>query len=629
MARYTYRVDGIERTPLNSGEFTINESLFTDGGGWFLRKELSSSIRLGGADYKYLKTQTDICRYFEFKIQKIFKLTTETIYTGRFTLLNCSFNDDLCQVTIAVETSDQYTCLLQNWDKELNVAQLTDTNTIWEVENARLIQFGLGYGTTASPPLTVFSIDGSTSPADYGDVIEEFATPYENITPFGGNPNIDMMVYCRELTYTACVNGVPQEPNGTGWTLESACSISTGGFGFSVWWRRYDYTLDGITFDAFTSPPVTYYPYGVTQDVPGTPIVDFGLIGIYDGTLTPPNLTPPNQEIWFDLAVLREFKETLRSKYVKGGRTLLDVGNALINNACGGGYSLSSDFFSAALNPVTGTTNICANLQLWTKSDVANAQVTEADAQANLQAADKRITLREFLEDLQIHFNVEWYIDANNPKVIIFEHVSDTRPQVVDLDLTLPQYEATLKNKSSYNYTSESVPIQEQWSFITASLPDFVGFPIDYNGCGNDIVNYNTSQIDTELDILLGDEEQRSLDGFILVQPDSIKSTDSLAQDGIIWAFFAPNMPLSISNLHKLFWPYQRKLPTGKINNVTQNFVSYQKLLQLNDLVFTLCNPNSFDRRKLVQTQYGECEIVATSYNLTQETMEISLKFNL
>ncbi len=628
MSKYSYKVDGIERTPLNSGEFSIDENLFTDGGAWFLRKELSSTIRFGGADYKYFKAQTELCRFFTFEIRKRFKVTNEVIYIGRFSLLNCSFNDDLCQVTVKVETLDQYTCLLQNWDKELNVAQITDTSTIWEVENKKLIQFGIGYGTTASPPTTVFSIDGSNDPLDYGDVVEEFVTPYQNVTPGGGNPNIDMMVYCRELIYTACVDGVPQEPNGTGWVLDTACSISSGVYGYSLWWRRYDYTAF-LTFDIFTSPPILYYSYGVTQDVPGTPIVDHGLIGIYDGTLTGPNLTPPNQEIWFDLAVLRDFKQTLRSKYVKGGRTLIDVTNRLLENACGGGYSVSSQFFTATLNPVTGTTNICKDLQLWTKSDVANAQLTESDAQNNLQASDKRLTVREEFEDLQIHFNTEWYIDPNNPKTVILEHVSDTRPQTVDLDLTVIDSGIQLKNKNSYNYTGESVPVQERWRFITASLPDFTGQPIDYNGCGNEIIDYNTSQIDTELDVLIGDSEQRALDGFILVQPDSIRSGDSLAQDGIFWAFFAPNMPLSISNLHALFWPYQRKLSRGKLNNVNQTFVSYQKLLQLNDIVFDLCNPNSFDRRKLVRTQYGDCEILKTSYNLARETMTLSLKFNL
>ena len=630
MNKYLYEVDGIERTPINSGQFKINENLFNEAGAYFFRKELSSNIKFIGSDYRYFKQQTSVCREFEFKIYKRFKNFNELLYTGVFSLLDCSFDVDNCTVEIATTPKDQYTCLLKNWEKEFNAAQVTDTTTVWEVESQRLIQFGLGYGTTASPPVTVFSIDGSSDPADYGDVVEEFATPYLNVTPGGGNPNIDMMVYCRELVYTACVDGVPQEPNGSGWNLESGCSISANGYGFSLWWRRYDYTLDGITFDAFTSPPVTYYPYGVTQNTGGTPIVDHGLIGLYDGTLTPPNLTPPDQDIYFDLAILRDFKDVLRSNYVKGGRDFLEVGNALLQNACGStSKEISSEFFTDSTNYVTLTDNICANLQLWTKSDVANAQNTEALATSNIQASDERITLRDYLKDTKIHFNTEWYIDPNAPDSIILEHISRTRPQLTDLDLTTLDGGKWLTNKNNYSYQNGTPPIQETWRFTTASLPDFTGLPIDYNGCGDNIISYNTSSIDTELDILIGDSEQRALEGFILVQTDSIKSTDSLAQTGILWSFYSPNMPLSISNLQDKFWKYQRKLPSGRINNITQNFISYDKLVSLNEVNFTMCNPNTFDRRKLVVTQYGNAEIVSTSYDLSNEAMTLNLNFNL
>ncbi len=618
MAIYKYTVDSVERTPLNSGEFTIDESLTNEGGGYFLRKSLSSSIRFGGADYQYLKQQTDICRFFEFKIQKQFKVTLETLYTGRFTLLNCEFNDDLCQVTVSVETLDQYTCLLQNWDKSFNVAQITDTSDVFRVERVLFVEIAIGFDDGVNPPAIVATNGSETDSSNYGDFIEQFTNAY--LDPLGIPNSIDLITYCRELVYTACVNGVPQEPQGTGWTLESGCSASSNGFGYSLWWRRLDYSTS-FTLDlplSINDPNIL--SVDVVDPIPDPNEWGFMLFN---------NYMPGTYGIYYNRLYLGDLSSELRSRYVKGGRDFLTVGKTLLDNACSGGYAISSSFFTDTLNPVTGTTNICKDLQLWTKSDAANAQLTEALAQDNIQAADKELSPREYLEDTQTHFNTEWYIDENNPKTVILEHISDTRPQVVDLDLTLPQYADTVKNKNAYRYSVESVPVQERWRFITASLPDFTGQPIDYNGCGNEIDEYSTSQIDTELDLLIGDEEQRSLDGFILVQPDSIKSSDSLAQVGIFWAFYAPNMPLSISNLHDKFWKYQRKLPSGKLNNISQTFISYQKLLEQNELVFTLCNPNSFDRRKLVRTQYGECEIVATSYNLTQETMAITLRFNL
>ena len=616
MSKYTYTVDEIQRSPLNSGEFRIGETPFTEGGGYFFRKELSSSVKFGGVDFKYLRSQTDLCREFVFKIRKQLKIVNEVIYTGRFTLVDCAFNDDTGEVVIQMDALDQYTCLIQNWDKEFNLAQVADTAQIWEVETQREIEIGIGVGTVMTPP-TILASNGDTDPLNYGLLVEDFENAF--LDPLGIPESADFATYCRELVYTACVDGVPQQPDGADWQLENPCSPTSGGYGYSKWWRRLDYTTS-FTLDL---PLMTNDPNMLAVDIVD-PIPDPNTWGF----MSFESYGLGTYGLYYNKVHLQALSDSLRNRYVKGGRTFIDAANATLANACGAGYSLSSEFFTNGTNPVTLTPNIASNLQIWTKSDVANAQTTEALAIASLQAADKKITARELLEDIQTHFNTEWYIDVNNPKTVIIEHISDTKPQTVDLDLTTTNGGIQLVRKSAYTSLSSEVPIQERWRFTTANLPDFIGLPIDYTGCGKDVKEYSTSQIDTELDILIGDADQRNLDGFILVQPDSIKSTDSLAQIGIIWAFFAPNMPLSISNLHAKFWPYQRKLPTGKINNVTQTFNSYQKLLQQNELVFTLCNPNSFDRRKLVLTQYGECEILSTSYNLNEETMTINLKFN-
>lgn len=623
MPSYKYFVDSIERTPINAGEIVINETLFNENGGYFLRKNLSTSIKFNAADYKYFKSQTDICRYFSFRIFKTFKapIGDVKIYEGRFTLLNCQFSDDKCEVTIDIETNDQYTCLLQNWDKQFNVAQVTDTTQIWQVDSGTLLQFGIGIGTSAAPPTFVYSNGGSSDPLQYGAVVEEFQTDW--VQNVGLTPplfvTVDFMIYCREVIYTACVAGVPQEPAGGGWTLESSSCSANGGF--STWWRRFDYT-SSWSFDIGGLGPANPYPYAAAQPAGDPPIPNFGYIGL--------SITPPTDgfDVYFTPPILEEKSLELRSRYVKGGRDLIEVLDRMAQDVCGAGYTVQSDFLTEAINPVTGIDNIAANLQLWTKSDIANAQLTEADAQSNFQASDIKMTLREFLSDLNTHFNIEWWIDENAPSIIRLEHVNQSRPQIVDLDLTTLDGGKWLERQNEYRYTSENVPIEEQWRFITASLPDFVGLPINYNGCGNEVRTYNTNQIDTELAVLLGDENQRETDGFIMVQTEAITEDGSLAQNGIIWNFFSPNMPLSISSLHDKFWPYERKLPSGTINGVSRTFFTFESLSEQRTFGFRICNPNEFDRRKLVRSTYGDCDIFELSYNLVTEMMTITLRFN-
>ena len=629
MPTHKYYIDGIERTPINAGEFQITEALFTEAGAYFMRKKLSTAAKFNKKDYDFLRsraTNGDLDQIFKFRIDKIFAppIGTVTIFNGRFSLKDLAFNDDLCEVEVSMDTDDQYSCILDNWDKQYNVAQLSDLSTVYRVDSGTEVQIAVGQGTTASPPTFVFSNQGSSDPNDYGVPIEEFTKPFLNLTPGGGNPDIDLIFYCREVVYTACVAGVPQEPDGGGWTLLDASGCSPIG-GFASWWRRFDYT-PFFTFDAFVNPPITFYPYGFTTDTGVPPIPDpnlSGNFGLYTGVLS-----PPDQDLFFDRATLRSVEEDTQSRYIKGARTLIDVANAMLRNICGTGISVSSDFLTNATNPITSQPNICQNLQLWTKSDVANAQATEADALTNLQASDIKLTVRELFDDIYKHLQIRWYRDPLSGQVI-WEHITDIKPAIVDLDVTVIDGGKWVKNRNSFVYRTDQVVIEEQWRFITASLPDFVGLPITYTTNSDKIATYNTSQIDTELAVLLGDQNQRDLDGFILVQPESITETGSLAQNGIIWNFFSPNMPLSISNTHDKFWRDERRLPTGRLNGVPTTFNSSIKLTQQNAFVFRICNPESFNRRKLVLSSYGPSEIQELSYDLTNEIMTITLNFDL
>lgn len=628
MPRYKFYIDGIERTPTNVGAISINEELFTEAGAYFMRKKLSSSLQYTGKqDYQFFKSITDLCQRFTLEVKQVFASPRgeEMIYKGTFTVLNLSFNDTKCIAELEPETLDQHTCILKNWDKQFNVAQITDTSVITRVETGRSIQLAVGAGTVSSPPATVYSADPTapTDPTQYGDPIESLE-PQRTLIYFGGflgDVDVNYVFYCREIQTTNCINGSPQSPAGAGWTQISANCTSSGGT--STWWRPFDYT-SLFTFDI--GAPTAVYPWSQARESPppySVPVPpEFEFIGTQLNT--PPTV---DYDVFFEREKLEEVTILIQDLYIKGGRDFLTVAERMLQANCGSSIGVSSDFFTADINPVTGTDNICKNLQLWTKSDVANAQISEQNAQDNIQATYVTLTLRELFQDVYTHTQCEWYILDQNPNNLIWEHITDVRDNTVGFDLTTYDGGKWVENIGTYRYGIEDVPLQEVWRFVTAENTDFIGLPIDYNGCGNEITNYNTNQIDTDLTALIGEAEQRGIDGFVLVQTDSVLESGSLAQNGILTGSFAPNMPLSISNLQDKFWRDYRKLGSGTLNGNLVIFNSRERIIE-QEITFYYCDYNALDRRKLVRSQYGDGRIIKTQYNLKDQLLTLTLRFN-
>lgn len=628
MATYKYYIDGIERSPVNTASLSIEEDLVTDAGSYFLRANLSGGLRFVGSDYKYFESISNLCKVFSLEIKKQFKQPRgfETIFKGRFTLLNMEFNSTECSVDVDVEPLDMYTCLMRALDKEFNFAEVTDSALVTEIETGRgEIQIAVGAGTIAAPPTTVYSADPTapTTPSGYGNEVIEELIDQKTLIDYGGfigDVDVNYVFYCREIITTPCLNGTAQPPAGGGWTLLSANCTATGGT--SKWWRPYDYTN---LFKFNTGFPGAVYPWSVARESPppyATPVPpEFEFIG------TQVNPSSVDYDVFFEKEKLEEITELIKTLFVKGGRDFITATERMLQSFCGTNANIISPFFTATNNPVTGTPNICKGLQLWTKSDVANAQVKQADADNNIQVTSANITVRDFFSDLNTYFNVEWYKEPTNPNALRIAHVTESRPSVVGLDLTVLDGGKWLEYNDSYRYTIETVPLQEKWKLATASLMDFVGLPIDYNDCGENVKIYNSSLIDTELAVLLGKASQRDMDGFILVQPDSLKQDSALAGVGILSGSYYPNIPLSISNLQDKFWRDDRPLPTGTMNNTFTVFDSTQKILE-QEVTVPMCDPNSFDRRKLVRTQYGEAQINKLSYNLKDETLTLTLRFN-
>ncbi len=107
-----------------------------------------------------------------------------------------------------------------------------------------------------------------------------------------------------------------------------------------------------------------------------------------------------------------------------------------------------SSFLSAAVNPVTGRTNIFNDVVLMHLSDAKRPGATNP-------ARTAKISLKGMLKGLKEMFNLYWYIDPETGFVRIehvsfFPHLTYT-PAPVSLDLTQDHFKEKLKGKNAYS----------------------------------------------------------------------------------------------------------------------------------------------------------------------------------
>ena len=205
---YRILLGGTPYDSTNFGEVSINLELNTDDGGYFFRRTLSGDLRFYRSAYEYILTQIQIaqCQQITVNVQQLCGGAWEDVLAGYLSRFDCKINYDGCYMDIEIQVTDEYSCIINNADKGVNILD-------YSVRDDFPYSPLYGLEATTGP--------ASPSPTGYGAFYGAVGALY---------------IYARYVVITECVAGVLQEPPPafSAWTLETDnCAVD----GTATWWR--------------------------------------------------------------------------------------------------------------------------------------------------------------------------------------------------------------------------------------------------------------------------------------------------------------------------------------------------------------------------------------------------------
>ena len=286
------------------------------------------------------------------------------------------------------------------------------------------------------------------------------------------------------------------------------------------------------------------------------------------------------------------------------------------------GVNVSSSFFNDATNPVTLAPNNLTLLTIAQKSDIIRPTSSHPATQA-------LISWNELMEILWGMFQVKWVYDSSTDTINI-EHIS-WFTSITGLDL---RTQLLCKATNKYLYLKQEMPKYENFAFIEANNPSFIGYPIMYVSEGvNQDPKTNSKDISinvtTDLEFIINNPKSISDKGFvILCNYESggdyyVKLNASAFRSDV-----RLNMDLSWGNLHNSFFRHNRVLPEGNLNGVFTHFWTAQKTKQ-QDCYAILCD--EYDPADEITTELGESYFGGAKASIRQSELRPSgeMKFTL
>jgi hypothetical protein len=550
-----------EVTPLNADKL----SLVTDkeSGKIFFRTKLNGSPLFAGSDFEFfnqVEHSHSRCSTVEFHVHKKCNGSYSLYWIGKFGMNSGKWNPDKCTVEFEIEVNDEYTDILKNAKKKVNILDLPGGNAVSAtISGYRFERANCGGITTEGQANTYSGCkirqglqeggsgiefgSGQQGPSfehivgtcnDYS--IDDGWVPYYAIYPKATQTNVIparyvheiQMQFIREYAETPDVDGEPVEPIGGGWIpLEGKVEIN--GFIYSRWART---------------------PFGE---------LSFN----YTWSLQPGCVLRADLEI--DFGTVDTFNRN---------RIFNDAMEYVTQQAFGMG--VVSDFFShngddtyPENEAYTKAKENLSNLLIAQKSDIIDPYSSEP-------ARKGELTFEELAEIWKI-FNCDWRLIDGSIRV---EHVSYWQ-NVGQFDLTTSQYEKYSKYNNSYEYERELAPKTELFEFMETSVnEDFVGLPIEYDSiCVNQDPESNSKTFKvnatTDISFIRTKRDVIANEGFVLIVHDGEGNVKEEA--GRITNLSLPNNHLSWANLHWNYHRWGRVLDSGTMNGINTMFFSIFK----------------------------------------------------
>lgn len=314
---------------------------------------------------------------------------------------------------------------------------------------------------------------------------------------------------------------------------------------------------------------------------------------------------------------------------IGNGLLVYDVLSELIFRTLGI-REIKSDFFG--WNPddpnyTIGNSDKLKRLVIFQKSDVIRRG-------SGTFAWNMPLTLKELLNNLCVHCNLEYRIDTNN--LFRIEHVSWWN-RTVGLDVTQSKFDK-FENKIDWAFLTDEYYNQESFSNPDNSNLDFVGKPILYdNECvtnteeGQTLEHISTFSTDVQfLSLLDYTDDGVELDGIVMV---AIDSNGVIQQDPPIFQVGqTPNNVLGWALLHDNFHRHKRLFINGNMNSQDVTFYSTRKFKKQENIKFDLCCSDKIedylDPFELVKTKVGDGELLSYQYDYATNICTISLLYD-
>jgi hypothetical protein len=311
-------------------------------------------------------------------------------------------------------------------------------------------------------------------------------------------------------------------------------------------------------------------------------------------------------------------------------------------------FTVVSQYFSAATNPVTGVASRTLNVCLAPILTVKNYYVT---VDHSGDALVYEMTLAEYFKFLAVQYNVFWYIDGTN---LVVEHrkffendYSYTVPMPVGVDLTdhttyLIKKYAVLNsrdidqqiNSNSYSYPGGDYVQWEEFNYRDGGgSPGIIEYTSKIVKPGKK-TDYDVRNFMCDFYVLVLSPDTVQDDGLFVIAADvsDVMYTRDAIRRGYSRGAVVPATYLNVQN-GDLFWDnvirdwhtYGRQLASGKVTGTTVVFDSVVPMRKQVELSFPRLA--EFDPMKLVTTGLGDGFTEAAELNTETDFIKITLLY--
>lgn len=544
----------------------------------FLRRRLDTTLIFKGADFDrlYQIELSGTCDKYDVEI----RYDTGDFYKAelKFRTSNTDWDLTLCKVQVKLEPKDEYTCLIDEWEKERNIFSIIPLNT----KTVKTYQGNIEESICTENPCTLLQCtvpyDCFPGGADAGgwNYVE-----HQVITNIGGNYR-RVTRWKREYIVVDCTGGIPNEPPGDGWILvDDNCPVSA----------KYARKL-ATTYNQANSFSI---------DPSGTP-----------------------EEVWYsqfwDIAGLGQTEQV---ESISNGILLTDILSGF--NPCTE-LTLRSNLLginAQGADPATSpyTSNKTKNIVVFQKSDIKRYWAYQ-------DATKGMISFKKLCEVLAGLFKIE--IRIQNADLRIEHHTYFN--EVNGTDLTSPTYINFIDGFSKYQYDGANSPRAERWKYYEDVSRDFEGFPVYYDcptlaDTEEKVISFE--RINNDIAHIILNNQDISNDGFCFVETTIIDG-DYYMVSRYIYPLTSQvyiNGGYAITSLIDNYHRWERPFLTGTLNGTVEAFdsaIRRRKQVELNVKINAQGYKN-FNAEELVKSQlgWGKVESIAWSAKSCKLTLTL------